>query len=248
MLETINERAAMPAVSAAQGRTTSNGGAQRRRAGRPSAAVLDKSGITAAALDLINRKGYDGLTMAALAKLLEVAPSALYNHVASKQDVLLLVEDHLMSLVDVSGFGSGTWEDAVRGWAWSYRDVFAAHTPLIPVIAVLPVTDAPQTLGMYETVSKGFADAGFPQGRIVPAIVALESFIFGSAYDVTAPEDIFDSGSMADSTPYFTAAVRSSAASGNGGQEAGVEHGRPADTAFSLGLEALVSGLGALRR
>ena len=245
MLETTNERAAMPAVSAAQGRSTSNGGAQRRRAGRPSAAVLDKAGITSAALKLVSRKGYDGLTMAALAKVLDVAPSALYNHVASKQDVLLLVEDHLMSLVDVSGFGAGSWEDAVRTWAWSYRDVFAEHTPLIPVIAVLPVTDAPQTLAMYETVSKGFSDAGFPQNRIVPSIVAMESFIFGSAYDVTAPEDIFDAGSMAGSTPYFTGAVRSSGAGQPG--PAGQDRGRPADTAFHLGLEALIAGLGAAR-
>ena len=211
---------------------------RRRRAGRPSAAVLDKAGITTAALELVSSKGYEGLTMAALAKLLDVAPSALYNHVAAKRDVLLLVEDHLTSLVDVSGFGTASWEDAVRTWAWSYRDVFAEHTPLIPVIAVLPVTDAPQTLSMYETVSKGFLDAGFPQDRIVPAIVAFESFIFGSAYDVTAPGDIFEPGSMADHNPHFTAAVRSSA---------GHDRGRPADTAFRLGLEALISGLGALR-
>ncbi|MFP5311353.1 MAG: TetR/AcrR family transcriptional regulator [Actinomycetes bacterium] len=252
MQGTNDERAAMPAVSAAQGRPS--GGVQRRRAGRPSAAVLDKSGITVAALELVSRKGYDGLTMAALAKELNVAPSALYNHVASKQDVLLLVEDHLMSLVDVSRFAGGNWEDAVRSWAWSYRDVFAEHTPLIPVIAVLPVTDAPQTLAMYEIVSKGFSDAGFPQERIIPAIVALESFIFGSAYDVTAPEDIFDSGSMAGSTPYFTAAVQSAstgtdATAANGGTRGrgGPERGRPADTAFRLGLDALVSGLGSLR-
>lgn len=207
----------------------------RRRAGRPAAAVLDQAGITAAALDLIGRKGYDGLTMAALARELDVAPSALYNHVASKRDVLLLVEDHLAALVDVSGFGAAPWADAVRAWAWSYRDVFAQHTPLIPVIAVLPVTDAPQTLAMYEAVSAGFLDAGFPEERIVPAIVALESFIFGSAYDVTAPADIFDAGSMANSTPHFTAAVQSLAAQG---------HERPADVAFSLGLEALIAGLG----
>src|SRR6478736_3439261 len=252
MLETTDERAGMPALSAAQGRAATNGGAQRRRAGRPSAAVLDKAGITSAALELVGRKGYDGLTMAALARVLDVAPSALYNHVKSKGDVLLLVEDHLASLVDVSAFGAGPWEDAVRKWAWSYRDVFSRHTPLIPVIAVLPVTDAPQTLAMYETVSKGFFDAGFPRERIVPAIVALESFIFGSAYDVTAPEDIFDSGSMAGSTPYFTAAVQSSSAAPQASSshpEAGHrDHGRQADTAFQLGLDALVSGLAALRR
>lgn len=237
MLETTTERPVMPAVPAAQGPSAVNAGSTRRRAGRPSAAVLDKAGITVAALELIKRNGYDGLTMAALAKRLDVAPSALYNHVSAKRDVLLLVEDHLTSLVDVSDFGTAPWEEAVRSWAWSYRNVFAEHTPLIPVIAVLPVTDAPQTLAMYETVSKGFLDAGFPQERIVSSIVALESFIFGSAYDVTAPEDIFESGSMAESTPHFTAAVRSAAES---------EEGRRADAAFTLGLEALISGLAAL--
>ncbi|MCY1226694.1 hypothetical protein D9M72_389360 [compost metagenome] len=168
-----------------------------------------------------------------------MAPSALYNHVTSKRDVLVLVEDHLAALVDVSAFGREPWDEAVRRWAWSYRDVFSKHTPLIPVIAVLPVTDAPQTLAMYETVSEGLREAGFPEERIISSIVALESFIFGSAFDVTAPADIFDPGSMAESTPNFTAAVQSLAEQG---------HEKPADIAFSLGLEALISGLGTLRK
>ena len=133
----------------------------------------------------------------------------------------------------------GFQDGAVRQWAWSYRDVFSKHTPLIPVIAMLPVTDAPRTLAMYEAVSAGFREAGFPQERIISAIVALESFIFGSAYDATAPADIFDSGSMAHATPNFTTAVRSLEEQG---------HEKPADVAFTLGLEALISGFGALRR
>lgn len=209
----------------------------RRRAGRPTAAVLDQAGITLAALRLISKNGYDGLTMAALARSLNVAPSALYNHVASKHDVLMLVEDHLAAMVDVSAFGSDPWEDAVRQWAWSYRDVFSQHTPLIPVIAVLPVADAPKTLAMYEAVTAGFREAGFPEERIISAIVALEAFIFGAAYDVNAPEDIFDAGSLAGQTPNFTSAVDRLAEQG---------HDRPADVAFSLGLEALISGFAAL--
>ncbi len=181
----------------------------KRRAGRPPSAVLGPAQITKAALKLIEQDGYKGLTMSALARRLGVAPSALYNHVASKADVLLLVEDHLMAGVDVSGFGAEPWDQAVRRWAWSYRNVFARHTPLINVIAVLPVTNAPQTVTMYEAVTAGFLDAGWPQERIVDAIVALESFIFGSAFDVTAPEDIFDTGTLSADNPLFTAAVRS---------------------------------------
>ena len=228
----------MPAATSATAEPQRTEAKPRRRAGRPAAAVLDQNGITSAALQLIRKSGYDGFTMAALARTLNVAPSALYNHVSSKRDVLVLVQDHLTSFVDVSAFKAEPWDQAVRDWAWSYRDVFSKHTPLIPVIAVLPVTDAPKTLAMYEAVSAGFSRAGFPPERIVSAIVALESFIFGSAYDVTAPADIFDSGSMAATTPYFTSAVDRLA-------EQGFE--RPADVAFSLGLEALIAGFGALR-
>src|SRR6478609_1947361 len=210
----------------------------RRRAGRPAAAVLDQNGITVAALQLIGKSGYDGFTMAALARTLNVAPSALYNHVSSKRDVLVLVQDHLTSFVDVTAFAAGDWEQAVRDWAWSYRDVFSKHTPLIPVIAVLPVADAPKTLAMYEAVSAGFRRAPFPHARMISAIVALESCIFGSAYDVLAPADIFDSGSLAAETPNFSAAVASLGEQGYANQ---------ADVAFSLGLEALVAGFGALR-
>lgn len=210
----------------------------RRRAGRPTAAVLDQDGITTAALKLISSKGYDGLTMAALARTLGVAPSALYNHVSSKDDVLVLLEDHLAAMVDVSAFGIEPWEEAVRKWAWSYRDVFSEHTPLIPIIAVLPVANAPKTLAMYEAVTAGFRDAGFPEEKIISAIVAIEAFVFGAAYDVTAPEDIFDAGTLADQVPNFTAAVDRLALE---------QHERPTDIAFSLGLDALITGFGALR-
>ncbi|WP_218713792.1 TetR/AcrR family transcriptional regulator [Arthrobacter sp. BF1] len=179
----------------------------RRRAGRPPQALLSSARITKAALKLISHDGYKGLTMAALARSLNVAPSALYNHVRSKQDVLLLVEDHLMGRVNVSAFATEPWDAAVASWARSYRDVFAAHLPLIPVIAMLPVTNAPATITMYEAVTNGFLRAGWAPESVIDAVVALESFIYGSAYDVNAPADIFDAGTLAPQAPSFSVAV-----------------------------------------
>ncbi|MCC3278038.1 TetR/AcrR family transcriptional regulator [Arthrobacter sp. zg-Y40] len=206
----------------------------RRGAGRPANRVLTPGKITAAALAVIRAKGYDGLTMSALARRLSVAPSALYNHVESKAEVLQWIQDYVMSGVDTSCFSELPWEEAVRTWARSYRDVFARHTPLIPVIAVLQVRGAPRTLAMYEVVTEGFLRAGWPQEHIVPAIVALESFIYGSAYDAVAPQDIFDTGALAPDSPLFTSAVQ---------EQLGREEGRAADTAFDAGLDALVTGL-----
>ena len=208
----------------------------RRRAGRPAHAVLSSAHITEAALRLVAKDGYKALTMSRLAKSLNVAPSALYNHVQSKQEVLLLIEDLLMGGVDVSGFETLPWAEAVRQWGHSYRDVFSAHLPLIPVIALLPVTNAPQTIKMYEAVTQGFLQAGWPQERIIDAVVALESFIYGSAYDVNAPDDIFSVGTMAEQSPSFSAAV---ARRGN------TDGRNDSDSAFSLGLAAMITGLAA---
>jgi len=208
-----------------------------RRAGRPLKMVLSRDRITAAALALITVEGYGGFTMSSLAGSLRVAPSALYNHVSSKQEVLVWLQDHVMTMVDVSGFAAEPWDAAMRRWAWSYRDVFARHAPLVPLVAVLPVTGAPETLKMYEIIAVGLARAGVPQDTIVPAIVAVESFIFGSALDANAPADIFETGDLADSSPTFTGAVRSQDQGAGGG---------PGDVAFRLGLEALLAALAAL--
>ena len=213
--------------------------AGHRRAGRPLETVLTKPRITAAALRLIGATGYASFTMSGLARSLGVAPSALYNHAASKQVVLQWLQDHVMTMIDVAGFGAERWDTALRRWAWSYRDIFATHVPLISIVAVLPVTGAPQTLRMYETVAAGLAAAGVPSAQIVPSIVALESFIFGSAFDVTAPADIFETGALAQSSPIFSAAV------GHGHEN--TEKSR-ADVAFEFGLEALVDRIDGLRR
>ncbi|WP_394940337.1 TetR/AcrR family transcriptional regulator [Psychromicrobium sp. YIM B11713] len=206
----------------------------KRRAGRPVKAVLAVERIIQTALNLVRQSGYQGLTMSALAGRLNVAPSALYNHVRSKKELLILVQDHLMSLVDVSSFESKPWDEAIRDWARSYRDVFAHHSPLIPLIAVQPITNSPQTLRIYEAVTKGFNRVGWPEAEIVNAVVALESFIYGSAFDATAPESIFDIGALQPEAPALSSAVAAREA----------VHGRySAEPAFELGLESIIQGL-----
>lgn len=207
-----------------------------RKAGRPIGTVLTQESIARAAIKRVSSQGYQTLTMPALAKDLSVAASALYNHVSSKQDVLLLMQDAIMSEVDTSALDTAPLDDALTAWARSYKDVFAAHTPLIPLIAVMPIRNAPATLDMYEKVAAAFARDGWDMDAIAPAIVALESFIFGSAFDATAPADIFDLGEESETAPEFSEAVR-----------ALNRHRDPAAVAFERGLRALLTGLRASR-
>lgn len=207
--------------------------ATRRRAGRPRGVVLDRDLIAKAALDLLAERGYSSFTMSALAKLLGVSPSALYNHVTSKQELMQWIQEIVMDGVDSAVFATQPLAEALFVWARTYRDVFAEHAPLIPLIAVLPVSDSPRTLEMYEAVAAGFERAGYAPQHIVPAIVALESFIFGSALDATAPLDIFDPGQYAGKLPHFEGALAAQRATGL----------ESAESAFLTGLRAIIAGL-----
>jgi hypothetical protein len=70
-------------------------------------------------------------------------------------------------------------------------------------------------------------------------VVALESFIYGSAYDVNAPADIFDAGALAPQAPNFSAAVARRGMK----LETGTGARTDADAAFTLGLRAMIAGL-----
>ncbi|WP_291279989.1 TetR/AcrR family transcriptional regulator [Galactobacter sp.] len=204
-----------------------------RKSGRPAVAVLNREAITKAALALIDAKGYDAMTMKSLATELGVAASALYNHVSSKQDLWIPLQEELMAKLDTSVFQRLPLRSAMAAWARNYRDVLAEHPRVIAGIATLPVKDSPRTLAQYEAVTSALERGGIPAVRVVSVLVAFESFIFGSALDVSAPADIFDSGADAAQYPHFAAAVTQRAAL----------PADPTEDAFELGLSALLNVL-----
>lgn len=222
-----------------------------RAPGRPNKALITKEKIVSAALDLISNAGYDGLTMAALARALGVVPSALYNHVSGREELMLLIEDAVMGKVDSAPLraaidGELPYRTALEQWAWSYREAFSDHAPLIHIIAVLPITGARQTVDMYESLVRVLQLAGVPEAQILPRIVALESFIYGSAYDVRAPENIF----LADATQAPALAMareelaKSTGARGECDDTAYPKARNPhADEPFRLGLQSLLADL-----
>ncbi|MGJ9373681.1 TetR/AcrR family transcriptional regulator [Nesterenkonia sp. CF4.4] len=207
-----------------------------RGRGRPTSPVLSREAIAARAMTLVAERGYDHLTMAGLARRLGVSASALYNHVSSKHDVLVLIQDRLNAEIDCSAFGRLPWPEALSAWARSYRESYVEHTELIPLIAVLPIADAPKSLEMYERVFVALHSAGIDDRDAVDIIAGIEALVFGAAFDASAPADIFDPGSLGDIAPTFAQAAALRAADARAS----------ADRAFEMTLEVLVDGL--LRR
>lgn len=212
----------------------------RRRAGRPVTPVLSREAIAKAALALIDEAGAEGFSMAALAARLGVRPSSLYNHVTGRDDILAAVRELVSDAIDASMFDELPWDEALIRWAHGYRAAFAAHPPAISLLATLPITGALRTLRMYEQVVGGLRRGGWPEATVIPVMVAVESFILGSALDLVAPPDMFDAGPLAAEVPVFAATVRAR-------DESAAAAGRPpADLSFEVGLAAMVEGLRAL--
>lgn len=204
----------------------------RRPAGRPRTRILNREVITEAARRIITSDGVPALTMTRLAQRLSVTPSALYNHATAKQEILRWIVDSIMGEVDASAFATQPWRGALRSWAANYRDVMAAHAELISSVATLEVTDSPRTVAMYEQVVAGLVDAGFPLESCLPFIAALESFIYGAAFNELAPDNIFDPGSAGSQAPTFVAAVDAS--------QQGRGHREINDELFDIGFTAIV--------
>lgn len=229
-----------------------------RRKGRPANPLVTRERIAQAALELTAEHGYDRLTMAAVARRLGVATSALYNHVDGKTALMTVLQDAVMGLVDVAPLhaavrGELSVAQALRAWARSYREVFAQHTPLIPVIATLPVAGAPATQAMYDAVAAALCTAGVPEEQIMPRVIACESFIYGSAFDVNAPAHLFETVPGDAELPAFDAASESFRATVATGRAAGERPARSgsspgganpyADAPFEQGLDLLLAGL-----
>lgn len=206
--------------------------ASSRRAGRPVAPLITPDSIADAALGLLDDAG--DFTMSQLARRLGVGASALYNHVAGKEEVLSRVRELVSDRIDTDVFATSPFFDALLVWAHSYRDAFARHPATIAVFATTALDGAGRTTEMYERVVGAFLDAGWPEDDVMTTLVALEDFILGAALDAVAPADMFQLRSPADA-PALSRVTSAGRRSTRGKL--------PTQASFEAGLEAILTGL-----
>jgi AcrR family transcriptional regulator len=91
-----------------------------KKKGRPPNTSREE--ILSVALDLLSEGGENGLSIRKLAKLLEVAPSSIYNYFSGKDELLnALAEYGLEAIPDLPEDGSSPWDDQVTRWMNTFR-------------------------------------------------------------------------------------------------------------------------------
>ncbi|WP_433385304.1 TetR/AcrR family transcriptional regulator [Micromonospora sp. KLBMP9576] len=198
---------------------------------RPRQALLSRQRIVESAAALIDADGLAAFSTRRLAAELGVRGPSLYNHFATKDEILDAVADSVTGQVDVSYFATVDWREALRRWGLSYRAALAAHPNIVPHLARGPGR-RPAALAMADAVYGGLVAAGWPPARATHIGALMRYFVTGSALGSFARGFVEDPGLYAEQYPHLTQAHRLA------------EHQQQVDEgAFALGLDALIHGL-----
>jgi AcrR family transcriptional regulator len=197
---------------------------------RPRQTLLTRQRIVDAASALVDAEGLEALSVRRLATELGVQGPSLYNHFATKADILDAVADRLTEQVDVSGFGALGWSEALRQWARSYHSVLVAHPNVVPVLAHGPGR-RPAALAMADVVYGALIDAGWPPARATHIGALMRYLVTGSALGSFALGFDIDPA-LYERYPHLQAAPRLAA-----------HHVEVDEGAFELGLDLLINGL-----
>ncbi|MGV0743961.1 TetR/AcrR family transcriptional regulator C-terminal domain-containing protein [Mycolicibacterium sp. XJ870] len=196
--------------------------------GRPSVPILSTGRIAAAALDVIGATG--GFTIPELARKLKVSPSSLYNHVSGREQIVELLRERAMSEVDLPDVDTDRpWADVVADILRSYRRSYARYPRLIPLLTAHAVNSS-QAFTMYNALAVTLARAGFDPADTLRIITLFDNYVLGSALDLAAPEEPWESG--AEVGQELAAALAT-----------GAPKPARADDAFEFGLAVLLRGL-----
>lgn len=198
---------------------------------RPRNPLLSRDRIVGAALALVDAEGLEALSTRRLATELGVSGPSLYNHVATKDELIDAVVDTVLAEVDTGMFGRVEWRTALREWARSYRAALAAHPKVVPALA-RSVGRRPNALRIADAVFGALLDAGWPRAQATHIGALMRYFVTGSALGSFAATFPADAEAYGGDYPHLDQAHLLA------------QHRREVDEgAFETGLDALLDGL-----
>jgi AcrR family transcriptional regulator len=141
-----------------------------RRGRRPTIQLRD---IVSAAVALADTEGLAGVSMPRVAHRLGVTQNALYRHVASKEELLVLLADQATG--EPPGFeGETGWRASARSWVTAGLARYRAHPWLLDIRLRAPVTR--NTVYWIEAFLKATRDSGLTVEQRLQCALLLDGY------------------------------------------------------------------------
>jgi AcrR family transcriptional regulator len=139
--------------------------------------------VLAAALELIDQDGVDGLSMRRLARVLHRDPMIVYRHAPNKAALLDGVAETVLAQLKVDP-ADPDWTAQLRDVARGYRALALAHPNVVPLLVTRPLATPlglrpPGTLRPLEDILTLLTRAGFSGPDALHIYRALFGFLHG---------------------------------------------------------------------
>ena len=134
------------------------------------------------ALAVLDAYGLADLTMRRLAAELDVRPSALYHHVASKQVLLAAVADEILARGPWSDRGDDSWDAVASRWCRALRDSMLAYRDGAELVATVHAFGLASER-LDQRLAAALSDTGLDPELAALAARTLLYFVFGHVGD-----------------------------------------------------------------
>jgi TetR/AcrR family tetracycline transcriptional repressor len=158
-------------------------GSSPKRGGRPRAGqeALSRGRILDAALRLVDEEGMGALSMRRLGAELGVNPMSIYHHLPGKGAVISGLVELVFSGMRVRYSDGSPWQDQVRAWAETYRDLVRSHPNLVLEIVSSAAAVTEAVLLVNEPLYAALDEASLPPAEVVVVADSVVDFVHGFA-------------------------------------------------------------------
>ena len=137
---------------------------------------LDK--VVAAAVEIADAEGLDAVSMARVAGALGFTTMSLYRHVRSKEELLVLMMDRVMTLPPAAPYEG--WRAGLEGWAWDLMRLVRAH-PWVLYVRISPPPATPSSVTLMERGLAPLAETPLAEDQKAQLILTLNGYVFWQA-------------------------------------------------------------------
>ena len=213
--------------------------------------TLTREQIVATAIELLDAEGLDGLNMRSLGARLGSAATAVYWHVQSKDNLVVLAGDQVWNEVELPDLGAAGWRTAATEMAASLLAMFTRHPWLVQGFGTHLFYGAGKarhddhSLAIYEKA--GFAGAEADQAAATVFMFVLGNAL-GESAAVTLKRRLSQQGGDADERIQATITRATEIAMGfprlrtRLAAAAATDYAAAPDKSFEFGLRAILDG------
>jgi AcrR family transcriptional regulator len=165
--------------------------------------------IVASAVQLADRDGLGSVSMKRIAEQLGFTTMALYRHVASKDELLLMMHDTCWRPPEGFDIPPGDWRAGLESWTREQIAIFARH-PWLEEVRHIERAGTPSQFMWMELGLRALSRTPLTEGEKVEVLLLLSGYTFSFArLSATAADGVrrgyFDAG---DEAPAFVGLLR----------------------------------------